>query len=50
MLGIVLEVVLDGYLHIPSGILGHPGSMSDVNVLNCTSIVGNVLEGEQLPK
>lgn len=46
---IVLEAVADGELYIWGCNFGHPGSMNDLNILDCSTIVEDILKGELLP-
>lgn len=46
---IVLEAICDGELWIWACNYGNPGSMNDINILDASSIVEKVLNGELLP-
>ena len=46
---IVLEAVADGELYIWGCNFGHPGSMNDLNILDCSTIVEDILKGTLLP-
>ena len=46
---IVLEAIVDGELWIWESNFGHPGSMTDINILDCSTILEKILKGELLP-
>ena len=47
---IVLEAIADPELYIWACNFGNPGSINDINVLDCSSIVKEIIEGKMLPE
>lgn len=46
---VVLEAIADGELWIWGCFFGSPGSMNDINVLDASTLVADILEGRALP-
>lgn len=45
----MLEAIADGELWVWGSNFGHPGSMNDINILDCSIIVEQILKGDLLP-